>query len=179
MNITIDEKEFHRILEEQIQIYLRTQLRNEISVTTNRLISNYAVPIIEEEFKTTPIGQQISSYIVDQFTYEFSKVNELVKVAVNNSLLKNTTELSRRVTNEIKNFIYTDSTVSNFIEPLITKEIIQNNDFLTYVKDMVNNKVQQKIKNIGHITSDIMTTTILKDLYKEYKTKQLGVKANV
>jgi hypothetical protein len=68
MNITIDEKEFHRILEEQIQIYLRTQLRNEISVTTNRLISNYAVPIIEEEFKTIPIGQQISSYIVDQFT---------------------------------------------------------------------------------------------------------------
>lgn len=99
------------------------------------------------------------------FYTEFTRV--LNKIFVEKLTLTNY-YFERIISNNVYKYIQNNSNIQSFIEPLITEVVLKNNDFLTYVKNSVDNKLSAKLKKLNNLISGKITDTLVQTHIQDY-----------
>lgn len=174
-SITITQEAFETIVRQEVANYLKND-----KVTKDE-INNQVLSLCHRSLKEHIDKLDLMQIVKDQLTAMVEPENSFVKSSLRKlyhdcieRLENNPTFLNNTCALVLKEIIYNHQTYTSIIEPELTKLLINNEDFLTYARGLINTKLNTKIKNLGAMTSEVISTNMLKQLLLEYNNRRFG-----
>ena len=158
----LESKVSDSLTKENLQLSIRTLVNKKIDMN---IVDTYINTVLEGQ-KTDP-----QSFLNTNITYRIER-------AINEWIVNNKWSLEQLIKSSISGTIKSTETYNKFIEPLITKYIAEDPNFIPYAKNEISTKLNEKIKNFNKLVGDNISSQLVKDFLQSYLSNRFGDKPN-
>lgn len=177
--ITISQELIDQLIKDEVQRQLESKVANSLTQESLQksirtlVNSKIDMTIVETYIKNVLDGQKS-----DPQSFLNTNITSRLERAINEWVINNKWSLEQTIKSSITSTIKSTETYTTFIEPLITKYIAEDPNFIPYAKNEISIKLNEKIKNFNKLVGDNISSQLVKDFLQSYLSNRFGENTN-
>lgn len=167
INVKLTEEAINNLVESTVKEQLEKRLSND------RVLENAILNVISIELRNSVnLKEKTHSVIESMKDTEDSTLERVLKKEVSSWLNTHNNFVSNQVKFILKDILTSKEVFDTYVEPIVSKAIVADENFVPYVKNQVSVRLNEKIKNISKSIGDTISTSVVKDFLKQYMTNR-------
>lgn len=177
--ITISQELINQLIKDEVQRQLESKVADSLTKENLQLsIRSLVNKKIDMNIVDTYINTVLEGQKTDPQSFLNTNITSRIERAINEWVINNKWSLEQLIKSSISSTIKSTETYNKFIEPLITKYIAEDPNFIPYAKNEISTKLNEKIKNFNKLVGDNISSQLVKDFLQSYLSNRFGDKPN-
>ena len=177
--ITISQELINQLIKDEVQRQLESKVADSLTKENLQLsIRSLVNKKIDMNIVDTYINTVLEGQKTDPQSLLNTNITYRIERAINEWIVNNKWSLEQLIKSSISGIIKSTETYNKFIEPLITKYIAEDPNFIPYAKNEISTKLNEKIKNFNKLVGDNISSQLVKDFLQSYLSNRFGDKPN-
>ena len=177
--ITISQELIDQLIKDEVQRQLESKVADSLTKENLQLsIRSLVNKKIDMNIVDTYINTVLEGQKTDPQSFLNTNITSRIERAINEWIVNNKWSLEQLIKSSISGTIKSTETYNKFIEPLITKYIAEDPNFIPYAKNEISTKLNEKIKNFNKLVGDSISSQLVKDFLQSYLSNRFGDKPN-
>ena len=177
--ITISQELINQLIKDEVQRQLESKVADSLTKENLQLsIRSLVNKKIDMNIVDTYINTVLEGQKTDPQSFLNTNITSRIERAINEWIVNNKWSLEQLIKSSISGIIKSTETYNKFIEPLITKYIAEDPNFIPYAKNEISTKLNEKIKNFNKLVGDSISSQLVKDFLQSYLSNRFGDKPN-
>ena len=177
--ITISQELIDQLIKDEVQRQLESKVADSLTKENLQLsIRSLVNKKIDMNIVDTYINTVLEGQKTDPQSFLNTNITYRIERAINEWIVNNKWSLEQLIISSISGTIKSTETYNKFIEPLITKYIAEDPNFIPYAKNEISTKLNEKIKNFNKLVGDNISSQLVKDFLQSYLSNRFGDKPN-
>lgn len=177
--ITISQELIDQLIKDEVQRQLESKVADSLTKENLQLsIRSLVNKKIDMNIVDTYINTVLEGQKTDPQSFLNTNITSRIERAINEWIVNNKWSLEQLIKSSISGTIKSTETYNKFIEPLITKYIAEDPNFIPYAKNEISTKLNEKIKNFNKLVGDNISSQLVKDFLQSYLSNRFGDKPN-
>ena len=177
--ITISQELIDQLIKDEVQRQLESKVADSLTKENLQLsIRSLVNKKIDMNIVDTYINTVLEGQKTDPQSFLNTNITSRIERAINEWIVNNKWSLEQLIKSSISGTIKSTETYNKFIEPLITKYIAEDPNFIPYAKNEISTKLYEKIKNFNKLVGDSISSQLVKDFLQSYLSNRFGDKPN-
>ena len=177
--ITISQELINQLIKDEVQRQLESKVADSLTKENLQLsIRSLVNKKIDMNIVDTYINTVLEGQKTDPQSFLNTNITSRIERAINEWIVNNKWSLEQLIKSSISGIIKSTETYNKFIEPLITKYIAEDPNFIPYAKNEISTKLNEKIKNFNKLVGDNISSQLVKDFLQSYLSNRFGDKPN-
>lgn len=178
--ITISQELIDQLIKDEVQRQLESKVSDSLTKENLQLsIRTLVNKKIDMNIVDTYINTVLEGQKTDPQSFLNTNITSRIERAINEWVINNKWSLEQLIKSSISGTIKSTETYNKFIEPLITKYIAEDPNFIPYAKNEISVKLNEKIKNFNKLVGDNISSQLVKEFLQGYLSNRFGDKPNV
>ena len=177
--ITISQELIDQLIKDEVQRQLESKVSDSLTKENLQLsIRTLVNKKIDMNIVDTYINTVLEGQKTDPQSFLNTNITSRIERAINEWVINNKWSLEQLIKSSISGTIKSTETYNKFIEPLITKYIAEDPNFIPYAKNEISVKLNEKIKNFNKLVGDNISSQLVKEFLQGYLSNRFGDKPN-
>ena len=177
--ITISQELINQLIKDEVQRQLESKVADSLTKENLQLsLRSLVNKKIDMNIVDTYINTVLEGQKTDPQSFLNTNITSRIERAINEWVINNKWSLEQLIKSSISSTIKSTETYNKFIEPLITKYIAEDPNFIPYAKNEISTKLNEKIKNFNKLVGDNISSQLVKDFLQSYLSNRFGDKPN-
>ena len=177
--ITISQELIDQLIKDEVQRQLESKVTDALTQENiQRSIRTFVNKTIDMTIVDKYINTVLEGQKTDPQSFLNTNITSRLERAINEWVINNKWSLEQSIKSSISSTIKSTETYTKFIEPLITKYIAEDPNFIPYAKNEINTKLNEKIKNFNKLVGDNISSQLVKEFLQGYLSNRFGDKPN-
>ena len=177
--ITISQELIDQLIKDEVQRQLESKVSDSLTKENLQLsIRTLVNKKIDMNIVDTYINTVLEGQKTDPQSFLNTNITSRIERAINEWVINNKWSLEQLIKSSISGTIKSTETYNKFIEPLITKYIAEDPNFIPYAKNEISVKLNEKIKNFNKLVGDNISSQLVKEFLQGYSSNRFGDKPN-
>lgn len=173
--ITISQELIDQLIKDEVQRQLESKVSDSLTKENLQLsIRTLVNKKIDMNIVDTYINTVLEGQKTDPQSFLNTNITSRIERAINEWVINNKWSLEQLIKNSISGTIKSTETYNKFIEPLITKYIAEDPNFIPYAKNEISVKLNEKIKNFNKLVGDNISSQLVKEFLQGYLSNRFG-----
>ena len=177
--ITISQELIDQLIKDEVQRQLESKVTDALTQENiQRSIRTFVNKTIDMTIVDKYINTVLEGQKTDPQSFLNTNITSRLERAINEWVINNKWSLEQSIKSSISSTIKSTETYTKFIEPLITKYIAEDPNFIPYAKNEISVKLNEKIKNFNKLVGDNISSQLVKEFLQGYLSNRFGDKPN-
>ena len=177
--ITISQELIDQLIKDEVQRQLESKVSDSLTKENLQLsIRTLVNKKIDMNIVDTYINTVLEGQKTDPQSFLNTNITSRIERAINEWVINNKWSLEQLIKSSISGTIKSTETYNKFIEPLITKYIAEDPNFIPYAKNEISVKLNEKIKNFNKLVGDNISSQLVKEFLQGYLSNRFGGRPN-
>ena len=177
--ITISQELIDQLIKDEVQRQLESKVADSLTKENLQLsIRTLVNKKIDMNIVDTYINTVLEGQKTDPQSFLNTNITSRIERAINEWVINNKWSLEQLIKSSISGTIKSTETYNKFIEPLITKYIAEDPNFIPYAKNEISVKLNEKIKNFNKLVGDNISSQLVKEFLQGYLSNRFGGRPN-
>ena len=177
--ITISQELIDQLIKDEVQRQLESKVTDALTQENiQRPIRTFVNKTIDMTIVDKYINTVLEGQKTDPQSFLNTNITSRLERAINEWVINNKWSLEQSIKSSISSTIKSTETYTKFIEPLITKYIAEDPNFIPYAKNEISVKLNEKIKNFNKLVGDNISSQLVKEFLQGYLSNRFGDKPN-
>ena len=173
--ITISQELIDQLIKDEVQRQLESKVSDSLTKENLQLsIRTLINKKIDMNIVDTYINTVLEGQKTDPQSFLNTNITSRIERAINEWVINNKWSLEQLIKSSISGTIKSTETYNKFIEPLITKYIAEDPNFIPYAKNEISVKLNEKIKNFNKLVGDNISSQLVKEFLQGYLSNRFG-----
>lgn len=173
--ITISQELIDQLIKDEVQRQLESKVSDSLTKENLQLsIRTLVNKKIDMNIVDTYINTVLEGQKTDPQSFLNTNITSRIERAINEWVINNKWSLEQLIKSSISGTIKSTETYNKFIEPLITKYIAEDPNFIPYAKNEISVKLNEKIKNFNKLVGDNISSQLVKEFLQGYLSNRFG-----
>ena len=173
--ITISQELIDQLIKDEVQRQLESKVSDSLTKENLQLsIRTLVNKKIDMNIIDTYINTVLEGQKTDPQSFLNTNITSRIERAINEWVINNKWSLEQLIKSSISGTIKSTETYNKFIEPLITKYIAEDPNFIPYAKNEISVKLNEKIKNFNKLVGDNISSQLVKEFLQGYLSNRFG-----
>ena len=174
-SITISQELIDQLIKDEVQRQLESKVSDSLTKENLQLsIRTLVNKKIDMNIVDTYINTVLEGQKTDPQSFLNTNITSRIERAINEWVINNKWSLEQLIKSSISGTIKSTETYNKFIEPLITKYIAEDPNFIPYAKNEISVKLNEKIKNFNKLVGDNISSQLVKEFLQGYLSNRFG-----
>ena len=177
--ITISQELIDQLIKDEVQRQLESKVTDALTQENiQRSIRTFVNKTIDMTIVDKYINTVLEGQKTDPQSFLNTNITSRLERAINEWVINNKWSLEQSIKSSISSTIKSTETYTKFIEPLITKYIAEDPNFIPYAKNEISVKLNEKIKNFNKLVGDNISSQLVKEFLQGYLSNRFGGRPN-
>ena len=173
--ITISQELIDQLIKDEVQRQLESKVSDSLTKENLQLsIRTLVNKKIDMNIVDTYINTVLEGQKTDPQSFLNTNITSRIERTINEWVINNKWSLEQLIKSSISGTIKSTETYNKFIEPLITKYIAEDPNFIPYAKNEISVKLNEKIKNFNKLVGDNISSQLVKEFLQGYLSNRFG-----
>lgn len=168
IQVKITQEMIEKIIKESVEKDLQSKLKSQY------FIENVVTNIVINKIKDVDFKKDVLNLIETYLKKPDSIIHSIISRQLEDWLKTNKYFVSDKIYFIAKSLLQSKQTFDYYIEPLVTKAIVEDPNFSTYLKGQVSTRLNEKLKSVTKTIADNTLTPLISEFIKEYKDNRFN-----